>query len=446
MTTDTKVASPSTISERVADYVVGLRYDDIPSSVVDRAKELLVFHLGLGLRGRAMERGQRGVRLAYELSSAGGDCSIVGESRRFELLDAVFANATLMSSVGFIDLLFPSGVVPGMTVHPAAWAVGEKTEASGQELLSAVVVGYDVMAKLHSGVLPYESAVPRPTKAAVEPFGVAVAAARLLGLSHEQTVDAMSHAGQAIMSIYEGTKGLAMMHPLAARNGAMAAMQASVGMPGVATIVEGPHGIYRTFFLSDVPEVVHANLATLGRDFEVAKVGRTHYPFSRGNTLPVDLTRQLVTEHGLTADRVAAVDLVLPRSREAREAIYGTYPKGPTSVVAIALTDGRVDPERFEEPFGPEVLAARDKVRLRFEDDHGFFYARVEVTTTDGQRFAAEDDDPGEPPPIDWAEWLADSGRAILPEGQLAELADQIRQLEDVPNVADVMACVTPRV
>ena len=77
-------------------------------------------------------------------------------------------------------------------------------------------------------------------------------------------------------------------------------------------------------------------------------------------------------------------------SREARETIYGVYPQGPTSVVAIALTDGRLDPARLEEGFDAELLATRDKVRLRFEDGHGFFYARVEVTTTDGRRVAAE--------------------------------------------------------
>jgi hypothetical protein len=61
------------------------------------------------------------------------------------------------------------------------------------------------MSKLHNGVLPYELAVPRPTKAAVEPFGVAATAAHLLKLSAEQTVHAMGHAGQSVMSTYEGT-------------------------------------------------------------------------------------------------------------------------------------------------------------------------------------------------------------------------------------------------
>jgi 2-methylcitrate dehydratase PrpD len=228
--------SAPTISELIADYVVGVRFTDLPAPVVERAKELLLFSLGAGLRGRAISAGQQAVRAALELSD-GGRCSIIGERRKVAVLDAAFANSALMDVTGIKDLLEPSGVIPGHTVHPAAWAVGEWAESSGQELLTAVVVGYDVMAKLHNGLLDYDSAVPRPTKAAVEPFGVAAVAARLLGLSREQTADAMGLAGDFVTGSYEGHLA-PTMHPMACRNGVLAAMLARAGMPGARTIVE----------------------------------------------------------------------------------------------------------------------------------------------------------------------------------------------------------------
>lgn len=441
----TTTAGTATIAEQIADYVTGLHYEDIPSAVVAKAKELLAFHVGVALQGRSMRSGQRAVRLALELGGTGRSCSIIGEPHRTGLLEAVMANYALMSSGGRYDVLFPSGVLAGVTVHPAAWAVGEEVHASGRELLAAIVVGYDVMAKLHHGVLPYDLAVPRPTKAAVEPFGVAAAAARLLGLSTEQTVHAMAHAGQSVMGVYEGGGGsLVMMHPLTARNGVMAAMLASAGISGTSTIVEGPHGVYRTFFVEDVPDTVRANLSTLGRDLEVAKARVTLHPVSLANALPIELTKQLIAEYNLSADQVTTVNLVLPKNRESREAIYGTYAKGPSTVVAIALTDGRFETARFEEELDAEVLAVRDKVDLTFEEGRDFFYARVEITTTSGKCHTAEADGPVDMPSIDWARWLTDNGRTHLTDAKLADLVDLLSHLEDVDDVGDVMRCVVP--
>jgi 2-methylcitrate dehydratase PrpD len=256
-------ATTPTVSELISDYVAGLRFADLPARVVDRAKELLLFNLGAALRGRSLRAGRQAVQVALDLSS-GGRCSIVGEQHKVALLEAVFANSTLMDVVGIKDLLEPSGAIPGSTVHPAGLAVGEWAEASGQQLLTAIVAGYDVMAKLHNGESDYELPVPRPTKVAVEPFGVAAVAAHLLELSREQTADAMGHAGESVMSTYEGQD---LMHPLASRNGVFAAMVARAGVPGPRTIVEGAYGIYRSFFLQEIPDSVRANLATLGTDF-----------------------------------------------------------------------------------------------------------------------------------------------------------------------------------
>jgi 2-methylcitrate dehydratase len=438
-------ARDTSITERLADYVVGIGYDDLPPAVVDKAKELLVYQLGLALRGRSTRAGMRAVGVALELSGSERGCSVVGERLRAALPDAVLANSALMTSSGLTDLLFPGGALPGHVVHPAAWAVGELSKASGRELITAVVLGYDVMGKLHNGRLPYELEVPRPTKAAVEPFGVAATAARLLGLSREQTVDALGHAGQTVMGLYEGPHA-ELMHPLAARNGVQAAVFAKSGIPAPRTVVEGPYGVYRTFFLEEVPDNVYDQLATLGTDFALAGAWTTRYPVSSTNAHPIELTRRLVAEHCLTPGDVAAVDLVLPASREAREAIYGVYPKGPTSVVAIALTDGRLDPVRLEEEFDADLLAVRDRVRLRFEDGHGFFYARIEVATTDGRRLAAEagGDLPADQPPLDWAEWLDTSRCHILSIAQVERLIALIRELESVTDVNDVLACLVP--
>jgi 2-methylcitrate dehydratase PrpD len=119
MTTDIQPTSTRTVSERLADHVVGLRFEDLPPSVVDKAKDLLVHHLGLALRARAGASGEAALqvatslRVADELSGPGPDgvCSIVGDARKVDLLEGVFANCSLVrgtSTRSFGDLLLAS--------------------------------------------------------------------------------------------------------------------------------------------------------------------------------------------------------------------------------------------------------------------------------------------------------------------------------------------------
>jgi 2-methylcitrate dehydratase PrpD len=431
------VAVGQTIAELIADYVTRLRFEDLPTPVIERAKELLLFNLGAAVRGWTTRVGPLAVRAALELTS-GGPCSIVGEPRTVSLLEAVYANSALMDATLIKDLLEPSGTVPGHTVHPAAWALGERRSASGRQLLTAVVAGYDVMAKLHSGVLDYDLAVPRPTKAVVQPFGVAATAASLLAISPEQTTNAMGLAGQFVMGTYEGMEDAAM-HPLTARNGVLAAMLARAGMPGSATIVEGTHGVYRSFFLQDVPDSVHANLATLGTDFEILRAHTSPYPVSHTNAMPIELTMRLAQAHRLTPERIAAVRVVLPQSRAARETIYGTYAKGPDTLVAMALADPRFDPARFDEELRPEVLAVRDKVRLDFEDDRDFFYARIEIESVEGERFVGEGDGLNDGPTLEQSTWRTVAGDG-LDDRSGTRLEQLIRDLDQVPDVREVTA------
>jgi 2-methylcitrate dehydratase PrpD len=443
MTTPMRTTSTETISQQLADYVVGLRFEDLPDEVVGKAKELLAYHVGLAFLGRGLKRGQQVVSLAFELSGTDGRCSIVGERRRADPLEAVFANSGLMICVGLHD--FVGGVNPGLAVHPSALAVSEMMGRSGRELLTAVAAGYDVMAKLQEGgpLSTWDIDVPRPLKFVLAPFGAAATATRLLGLSRNEIVDAFGHAGQSGMGIYEGAEHLWVMHPLAARNGVMAAMLAKAGISAAPTILEGRHGVYRSLFLNGPSHSLEDSLATLGKEFAISHVGTNRYWASALNANPIERAQQLVAEHALTPDDLTTIDLVLPEEREAREAAYDHYAnRGPRFLVAIVLSDGRLEPARFEDPPGADLLAVVEKVRLRFERGRPLYYARIEVTTTNGERYVAERDSPTEPPPLDYDAWIAKCGQAIVSEAQLTRLIELLRNLEDVPDIAEVTACV----
>src|SRR6266542_6670013 len=90
------VATTRLASERLAEHVVGLRFGDLPAEVVERAKDLIAYDLGVAFAGRFTEAGRAAVALAHDLSAGGGSSTILGERRRATMLDAIFANSELM--------------------------------------------------------------------------------------------------------------------------------------------------------------------------------------------------------------------------------------------------------------------------------------------------------------------------------------------------------------
>ncbi|NIK61420.1 MmgE/PrpD family protein [Kribbella shirazensis] len=437
-------AGTATITQRLSEHVVGLRFRDISPDAVAKTKDLLIHHIASALRGRSTTSGRQAIGIARELSPTGGQCTIIGQNFGANLLDAVLANSSLMASAGTADFLLPPGINPGVAAQPVAWAVGEITRSTGRELLAAVAIGYDVMAKLHGTVWTWDLDVPRPLKFVIEPFGAAATAARLLGLTVEQTVWALGHAGQAGMGVYEGSEYLSFMHPLAARNGIMAATLAKAGVPASSTIIEGRHGVHRTFFLEDVPDALYDGLATLGQEFEISRAQANRSATSVLNVIPVALAQQLVAEHQLSADHIASIQLTLPAERRSREKAYYSYShRGPRYLLAIIVTGGQINVTRFDEAAGPDVLAMAAKISLRFEDGHSIYYARVDVNTTDGQRYSAEGDRHDQSP-LSWEEQLGGAGADLLSGVKLRRLADQLRHLEDVDDISEVMACLRP--
>jgi 2-methylcitrate dehydratase PrpD len=440
-----------TITERLAEHVGTLRFADIPAPVVEKAKDNLLHHIGVALLAAGSERGEAAVELAVELSGGTGACSIVGDRRRADPLEAVFANAMLMGHQGLDDFQLPPGVHSGIVVWPVALAVGQTRRVSGRELLAAAVAGYDVMTVLCLPVWTWTSDPPRRPNAVFGPFGAAAVAARLHGLSRERTVHALGHAGHAGMGLTEGTDEIWTLHPLVARNGLMAAMLARSGSPATPTVVEGPNGVYRAFFRREVPDSMADALGALGTEFHIANAELKRLSASALNTIPIELTQALVTEHGLAPDQIASVDLVVPVEREQREAVWeGALAQGGPSRTAslryrvagvIATKGADLDPYRW--PDEAEFVALLGRIRLRFECERPMRYARVELVTTGGERYVV-DADHHVPTQVGRLEWLTRCGNGVLPDDRLERLVELVGGLEEVEDVSAVTALFVP--
>ncbi len=439
----------ATLSRRVAEHVHDLRFEAIPPAAIDKAKDHLVNHLGLALGGLGLEDGRQAIRLAAMLSEGAGECTVIGSTTSSTALDAAFANCTLMRNQGLDDVLFPVGVHAGLMTFPVALALGEQLGRSGREVLTAIVAGYDVIGKLGADSWSWAAAVPRRPTIPFGPFGATAVAARLLGLEVEQTSRAIGYAAHSAMGLAEGNL-VTHYYSLVCRNGLMAALLAREGGDVSPIALEGPFGFFFSFF-GAVPDGLDATLATFGTDFEIFNATTKRYPGTALNIVAIELLLALVVEHGVEADDVERIELVLPLERRNFAEGHASPPFATRAAAASSvlfhlagvLVDGRVDPARVERFEDASIAATAGRMSVALEPGHPIRYARLRVHLRDGRLLEAEGSD-FTVPAADRRGSLHAVGDPVLGEAAVERALELALGLEALEDVGELMSLLRP--
>ncbi|MGH8314392.1 MAG: MmgE/PrpD family protein [Steroidobacterales bacterium] len=438
-----------TVAERLADHVVNTRFEDLPVDVVEHTKELLAFNLSVAFAGRFTEKGRLAVALAQRLSAGCGASSIVGHKVRVTLLDAIFAHSDLMAHNG--DIHLGAKLITGSPSQPVAWVLGEHEHASGRELITALVVGYDAAAKLTEPVPMEGDYVRMPHKCASAPFGAAAITARLLRLDHERTAQAIARAAHLCMGVNEGYDE-ASVFPLMARNAVLAAQLPPMRDRESLQAIESPHGLYAAFF-GGVPAGLEASLATLGREYSILRSVTKRFPGSECHVAPLETTHALLADTGLKGQDIESIVAVLPLEFEGRFGKIEPIIERPSlregdliyslkARLAALVMEGKIVSPTLEQFRAEQSRDLLSRIELRFErrpED----YARIEIRTRDGRTLTREGKISPRPKG-DLAGWLRRDGERFLEEAKLAKLTRLIANIDDVSDVAEVLACTIP--
>src|SRR6201993_4497000 len=164
--------------EALAQFVVQTQWEKIPEPVQRHAKLVLLDTLGVILAGA--ERPEvRELRNALAGTAGTGATVFAHGWQRHDPRTAALLNGIAGRSIELCEgLRFVSGQA-AMQVLPGVLAVGEHLQSSGREMLAALVLGYDVAARLALGF------IPRPLahqNGQVSLLAAAAAGARLHGL------------------------------------------------------------------------------------------------------------------------------------------------------------------------------------------------------------------------------------------------------------------------
>jgi 2-methylcitrate dehydratase PrpD len=436
-----------TLSQRVASYVHTLRFDDLPAEVIEKAKRLVCYNIGQGLRGYDTDDGRQARQIAAGLSGAAGSATVIGSTQKLQPLDAAFANCSMMRAYFMDDVLFPAGIHAGLVTLPGGLALAEARGLSGRELLAALVAGYEVMSRLARGIASWDAATPRRPTIPFGPFGGAVVAGKLLRLDPVRLTNAIGYAAHSAMGLAEDP--WTHYYSLVARNGMMSALLAEADGETSPTILEAEYGYFRTFF-GGVPGSIHEALDSLGTEHHIFGATSKRYPGTGANIPPIEITRELVHSRGLTADKVERVDVTLPATQRNFAASTSKGPftsstKAASSMpyqLSMVIVDGETNHARYEHFASPEMADVVRRIHVTF--DPGFeSRARVEVTCYDGSRHTLEA--ARQPfPDLDWLDALNAGAGHGVPGERIERAAHLLAHLESVAEVSELMECLTP--
>lgn len=343
-------------AERLAEWSSGLELADVPAEVAAAAKLHLLDAFGTGLAGLAFGQIEAARAVALEMGGE-PEATAIGLPRKVGAGAAALANGATMHALDFDDTheltLIHSSVVVGATVL----AVGEAVGASGAEVLTAAIAGYEISSRIGlaaPGALHLKGFHPTSVCGV---FAAAAAAARLRGLSAERTTNALGIAGSQASGLMEYLADGSQTKPLhagwAAHAGINAAALAAHGATGPASVLEGRFGL----LASHLDEFDKAALtAALGSRWETTLIAFKAYPVCHLSHSTLDAVR----ESGLGPDGVekivaevagdVAVGLVLePAARKLRPATpYEAKFSLPYSIAAL-LVRGELGLDSFTE-------------------------------------------------------------------------------------------------
>ena len=398
--------SAVSISRQFARWVAGLRYEDLPPEVVDRAQGLTLQALASALLGSQLPAGRQAVELVTrEEAGVPAGVTIMVDGARATKSGAVFANAELILAGGKWDT-FRMLTHPGTCIVPCAFAAAEAEGASGRDFVTGLAAGYEVMARMAADFIPTLMARGFHAGPVFGIFGAAVAAAKIMRLTEDQMTNAI---GLCVNLAGGNLESRGLRESAAARNAMLAVALARQGREAGEAALEGDAGFYHAYagnnrgdltysFVGDTRTSLAALTAGLGEEWLFLETLYRIYSTAGYNIAHVDVTAQLCEEHGIEYEDVERVEAVVnwletqypsPAFPVRREDLGEAAPGSTRYYTAYGVVR-RGFPLLAGAPDPPEVLDLMTRVTLIPSHEMTLFGPRITIFTKDGRSYTKQ--------------------------------------------------------
>lgn len=408
-----------------------MRGDDVPAAVREHAGLLLADMAGVCIAGRSAPASRMAADYASATHAGDQACALL-DGRRLSAVGAAFANGVLANVLDFDDGHRLTKGHPGAVVIPAALAAAQLADASPEDLLNSVIVGYEVA--IRAGIALHAHDPAYHASGAWGSLGAAAATARLLGLDRAALLAAL---------------GLAEYHaPIAPimRSCAQPAMTKDACAWGAAVGVGSALLAQSGFSSVDAELLQRCYFDDLGSRWHLTELYVKQYPCCRWSQAAIAAALQATAGRRLSAREVRSVRV---RTFAAADGLAKCMPRNTEEAqynlvwpVAVALAHGDFDERDVLGPFGDEEVARiAELVEVTVdpamtEAFPALRVSAVEVQLHDGSELSAgplqprgEEDDP------EWAQ---------LVRAKFARLVDPDRDLQAPPGDVHGIRRLTP--
>ncbi|MGE0650910.1 MAG: MmgE/PrpD family protein [Alphaproteobacteria bacterium] len=343
---------------KLAEFAVGLDYDEIPEAVKTRARDSIADTVGTMIFGADLPWSRMIIDYARAMGE-GGKSRIMGDGDRpVRAPFAALANGALAHAFEFDGATRPSsGVHPGATMVSSGLALAQERGFGGKDLLTAFIAGAEVMIRIARATKHSNEARGFHAPGTTGPFGAAVVCGKLLGFDVAQMTNALGIAGSLSCGLVEFSRSGtgAMVKRLhfgrAAEGGVLAANLAARGFTGPHTILEGECGLIRVFCDDhDLSQLTRA----LGSDWLTSYISMKRYACHTTGHTPIEAIKGFKKKEGLTADDVESVTIEVGKKelsrhdiRDPQDIMIGQY--SVPFCVALAILGDADDPYTFRD-------------------------------------------------------------------------------------------------
>jgi 2-methylcitrate dehydratase PrpD len=445
--------------QRLAEFTEGLTLEDLDPGVVEKARLCVLDAIACAFAGAEAGLPEMLCNITRSLDAGGGRAVVWGRGLRANPLFAAMHNSVLVHNMIHDDTNESCRGHLGNLVVPSVMALAEAFDATGAQVLPAIVAGYEVAGRIARPATPFSVGRGFRGTSTYGAFGVAAAAGKVLGLNAERLGHAIASGASLALGLMEpfntGSQEWRLQNGMVVMGGMMAAMTARGGLKGSASALEGDAGFLNAFCgrdaRQDVEKAWENSIPTLGREFEINRAFFKPFAGCGYNQVACAIAVQLAKRHDIRPGTVREIRVrVSPDNRDypgvAYDGPFGTADEAllskPFAIgAAVALRDLQVV-TYLDHLNDPEILRVARSVKLVADESLSPLDTEIRITTSEGGVFE------GNLGSVDLKEFFPARDRMIekfsfLARGRLdatriMEITDRILDLERIRRIEDL--------
>lgn len=359
-------SDPSGPTGALCCWLSNLQLEDVPTNVVERAKELILDGIGCALIGAQLpwSRVATEAMLGFEGT---GDGAIIGWGRTIGRPAAALLNGTFIQGFELDDVHVRAPLHSASVVIPALMAVAAGMTVTGPEFVKAAIAGFEVGPRVGLSLHGQQMLSRGWHSGAV--FGThasAAAAGVLLKLGPAEMEDAIGMAGTqsgGLMAAQFEAMSKRMHHGFAARAGYYAAMLAAGGYTGIKRVFEREYGGFLAMFGEGHDPDASKITEGLGTKWETTEISIKPYAVMGALHGPLDAIFQLLERRPFRPDDIECIEIGMSHAHFHHgwwEAERPLAPTGAQMHVGYAVVAAILDGAAMARQFSPERINRDD--------------------------------------------------------------------------------------